>query len=228
METQYDRSGVTPPLPVPRTSPLAIWSLVLSILGLICLLCFGSIPGVILGHMALTRIRASGGTLTGNGIATTGLILGYLGLAMTVVVVLLGGLLLPALSMAREKARQTSSMNNLSQIGMAVALYEADHDETPPPNFKSLAEYVGGENNSKLFLTPGSETVPGIWEDVDSWSDYQLVTNATGARPNEAVRAFSKPDCYPGKGGLILFQDGHVGWQELDDYNRLTQPFQLD
>lgn len=228
METQYDRSGVTPPLPVPRTSPLAIWSLVLSLLGLFCLLCFGSIPGVILGHMALNRIRASGGTLAGKGIATAGLILGYLGIAMTVVVVLLGGLLLPALSMAREKARQTSSVNHLSQIGMALALYEADHDETPPPNFKSLSVYVGGESNFKMFLNPGSETVAGTWEDVDSWSDYQLVTNAVGERPDEAVRAFSKPNCYPGKGGLVLFQDGHVAWQELDDYNRLTLPFQLD
>lgn len=42
---------------------------------------FAGIPAVILGHMALGEIRASGGTQGGQGQAITGLVLGYLSVA---------------------------------------------------------------------------------------------------------------------------------------------------
>jgi len=37
-----------------------------------------AIPGVICGHMALKRIKSSGGALRGRGLATGGLVTGYL------------------------------------------------------------------------------------------------------------------------------------------------------
>jgi prepilin-type processing-associated H-X9-DG protein len=41
-------------------------------------------------------------------------------------------MLLPALSKAREKARQATCMNNLKQIGMAMLMYVNDYDEYFP------------------------------------------------------------------------------------------------
>ena len=73
----------------PATSVLAIWSLVLGILGLALLGPITGIPAVICGHMARSRIRKSNGELTGSGMALAGLITGYIGIAWVGVVVLL-------------------------------------------------------------------------------------------------------------------------------------------
>src|SRR5206468_10759812 len=79
----------TPPLPrpavpqtVPRTPPVAIWSLILAVLSFTCGWLFPAIPAVSCGHMARARIRKSGGALGGKGIATGGLVLGYIALVL--------------------------------------------------------------------------------------------------------------------------------------------------
>jgi hypothetical protein len=83
-----------PPLPnadpQPKTSALAIWSLVLGILSLVLSwLCLSilAIPGVILGHMALSKIKQSACPLSGNSIAVAGLITGYIGIALMIFMV---------------------------------------------------------------------------------------------------------------------------------------------
>lgn len=67
----------TDPWTRPRTSGLAVASLVLGILWLFWL---GSIAAVILGHAANHQIRNSRSRLAGAGLATAGLVLGYSGL----------------------------------------------------------------------------------------------------------------------------------------------------
>lgn len=64
----------------PAPSVLAVVSLISGILGLFF---FGSLIAVICGHIARANIRDSAGTQTGDGMAIAGLILGYFGLAMT-------------------------------------------------------------------------------------------------------------------------------------------------
>src|SRR5438046_7307534 len=70
--------------PVPRTAPAAIWSLVLAILSFTCGWLVTAIPAVICGHVARSKIRKSGGGLGGKGVATAGLILGYIALTLGV------------------------------------------------------------------------------------------------------------------------------------------------
>jgi hypothetical protein len=71
------------PLPPtgPRTSTNAIISLIGGITGLTILPTIGSLAGVIFGHIAKKEIKNSGGTVGGNGLATWGLVLGYIGLS---------------------------------------------------------------------------------------------------------------------------------------------------
>lgn len=59
-----------------QTEQLAIWSLALSLLGLFCCGLFAGIPGVICGHLALSKIDRTPG-LQGRGLAIAGLIIGY-------------------------------------------------------------------------------------------------------------------------------------------------------
>jgi hypothetical protein len=73
------------PRPTPKTSRLAIASLVCSI-GSFIILPFGFIPGIICGHMAKKRIVATPG-LQGGGLAKAGLIVGYVALGLNVLAV---------------------------------------------------------------------------------------------------------------------------------------------
>lgn len=74
-----------PPQPAPitgQTSTMAIVSLVSGILGWTILFGIASIVAVITGHMAKNEIKRSNGMLTGDGLATAGLILGYINIAV--------------------------------------------------------------------------------------------------------------------------------------------------
>ena len=60
-----------------HTSGMAIASMVLGIVSyVLCLLPLTGIPAIILGHIALGKIRSSNGTIGGNGMAIAGLVMG--------------------------------------------------------------------------------------------------------------------------------------------------------
>ncbi len=81
---------------------------------------------------------------------------------------ILAGLLLPALSKARERGRAVKCINNHKQIGLAVQLYADDHDLFPPGRIAGFTQwdlcvgtYAGGkegpfspEARTALFMCP--------------------------------------------------------------------------
>lgn len=75
--------------PLPQTDSKAIWALVCSIGGFTVCPIVLSVVGWVLANQSLEAIRASQGTLTGDGIAKTARILSIVGLVLGV----LGGLL---------------------------------------------------------------------------------------------------------------------------------------
>lgn len=79
-----------------KTNGLAVASMILSILGIIWVLPFiGSLIGVIMGHISLGQVKRTGEG--GRGMALAGVIVGYVGIAIIVFVVL-GFVLLAATS----------------------------------------------------------------------------------------------------------------------------------
>ena len=75
-----------------NNSGMAVASLVLGILSVVCCGLLAGIPAIICGHMALSQIKKSGGTIGGNGMAIAGLVMGYLSIVVTILFMLLGGL----------------------------------------------------------------------------------------------------------------------------------------
>jgi|GEM_PF-222951 hypothetical protein len=79
-----DRPDFAPsPIAAQQASALAIASLILGALSWTILPTVGGIAAVVTGHLAKGEIRRSGGTLTGDGLATAGLVLGYANLIFT-------------------------------------------------------------------------------------------------------------------------------------------------
>jgi len=71
-----------------KFSSLATASIVLGATSLLCSI-FTAIPAIICGHIALSEIKSSNGTLTGRGLALAGIIIGYVALAYFIAIIIL-------------------------------------------------------------------------------------------------------------------------------------------
>ena len=82
-----------PPPPAPSSS-MAMISMIAGIVGWILAPLIGSLVAIVTGHMAKREIRESMGQLGGDGMATAGLVLGYLQLVPAVLCICVVGIML--------------------------------------------------------------------------------------------------------------------------------------
>ena len=124
------------PAPAPKTSGLAIASLILGIVGP-CTVGLGSIIGLILGIVGLVKIGKSAGATGGRGLAIAGIVVSGLGiLLLPALLGMLAAILIPAVVGARDTALATASLNNVNQLCKATQLYAVSHrQQLPPPDF---------------------------------------------------------------------------------------------
>ena len=131
-----------------------------------CLSILG-IPGVICGHMALSRIKQSGGAMSGHGLAVGGLITGYIGIALTIFVVpLMMAIAIPNFVKARDTAMKNQCINNLRQIDAAKNQWALEHHKTATdtPTESDLLPYF---KNNQFPKCPSGGTYT-IGQDADS------------------------------------------------------------
>jgi len=144
-------SSVATPSTPPKTSAMAITSLILGILGLIS--CgITAVVGLILGIVSLIKVRNSNGQLSGTGIAIAGICVS--GVLMLLALPISAGLLLPALAKAKDRAQRIQCMNNLKQIGLSARLWANDHGGAEPPNLIALSNHLA---SPKLLVCPGEK-----------------------------------------------------------------------
>jgi prepilin-type processing-associated H-X9-DG protein len=116
------------PAAPPKTSGMAVASLVLGICGLLS--CgITSLVGLILGIVALVRINKSRGQQSGQGLAIAGIVVSGVFLLM---IPIWAGMLLPALAKAKMKAQSINCVNNAKQLALGIVMYSADNNDQFP------------------------------------------------------------------------------------------------
>jgi hypothetical protein len=106
-----------------RTSPLAVVSLVTSLVG-------AHLAGIITGHIALSQIRRTGER--GRGLAIAGVVIGYVGI---VTILLLIAVAVPTFLAQQNAAKNASTKSDLATLRVAVLSYGvANLGEYPTDN----------------------------------------------------------------------------------------------
>ncbi|HXI70734.1 MAG TPA: DUF4190 domain-containing protein [Verrucomicrobiae bacterium] len=141
-----------PPATSEKTSGLAVTSLVLGILGMFtCGLT--ALFGLILGIIAMVRVKNSGGKLSGNGLALAGIIVSAIFLFM---IPIFAAMLLPALAAAKQKAQTINCVNNEKQLALAVRIYSGDNGNHFPPAATWCDAINSAVGSSKVFQCPAA------------------------------------------------------------------------
>src|SRR4030095_14435981 len=184
----------TPPPPrpvipqtVPRTPPIAIWSLILAVLSFTCGWLFTAIPAVICRHIARAKNRESGSALGGRGIATGGLVLGYIALVLGIMGI---PLLVSMIQSDRERLQRLSTERKeiASDDGKIKVTVPGTWSKLPELNKKASLQV--GNKSREVYLIVITDTKADL-DNVTLEKHHQLardrmlqkMKNATATQP---------------------------------------------
>lgn len=130
------------PVGPPQTSGKAIASL---ILGIFFFMIPTAILAIIFGHLSLSDIKKSAGRLQGRGLAITGLVLGYAGVAFIPIILIIAAIAIPNLLRAHIAANETSAVRAVREIVTGEVTYQASN---PDVGYTCRLQSLGGASDS--------------------------------------------------------------------------------
>ncbi len=145
-------SPVAAPAAPAKTSGMAVTSLVLGILGMFT--CgVTALAGLILGIVAMVKVKNSGGRLGGGGLALAGTIVSGIFLLM---IPIFAAMMLPALASAKQKAQEIVCINHEKQMALFVKLYSEDNGNKFPPAATWCDAINNAAGSENIFKCPAA------------------------------------------------------------------------
>jgi hypothetical protein len=174
-----------PAAPSPQPQRLAVTSLVLGLLALLCIGPITGLPAIFTGHVAYSRNRRDPVRFGGGGLALAGLLMGYCSLVLTAI--LLVGFL-PAFYKAQSRSASTQCQENLKLIG--VGILSADNvsekdlaEEDPVELFRQFADQLG---SPRVLICP-ADKIHKPAADFDSLTEDNISYQLAPAPEPQAV-----------------------------------------
>ncbi len=104
----------------------AVASLILGILSFLCLSILAGIPAIILGHISKSNIRKSMGRLKGGGMATAGLIMGYISVS-AIPILIIAAIAIPNLLRSRIVANEAAAASTVRTLNTMQMSYSVSY-----------------------------------------------------------------------------------------------------
>ena len=162
-----------------RTSGAAVASLVFGILAIFTGVT--ALLGLPLGIWAFIRIKNSQGEFKGTGLAIAGIVCSTFGVLTLLV---LAGMLLPALGKAKGKAARIKCANNLKQVGLAFRVFANDNDDRLPHRL-AATNYTRGEMTAyfNAAVNPATSSPFGVGAQANAqpWTHFMTMSNELGS-----------------------------------------------
>ncbi len=97
-----------------------------------------AVVAIILGHIARGEIRRSGGRLKGAGTAMAGLVLGYIGVAIIPVILIVAAIAIPNLLRSKIAANEASAVGSLRVLNAACVSFASTYGVGFPKKLANL------------------------------------------------------------------------------------------
>ncbi len=139
-------------------------------------------------------------------------------------------ILLPSLNRARETANRVKCASNMRQIGQACFLYANEHKGQFPDSLGPLikTQDIGieafscpsGDIEASDAVIKGGLDTMAAWADKESPYVY-IGKGLTNHEPADRLVLYEREDDHGGGGMNMLFGDGHVEWNSMEQAKQI-------
>jgi len=138
------------PAPYAGQAPTSGKAVASFICGLFFFFLPSAVAAVILGHLSHSEIRRSAGRLKGDALSITGLVLGYFGLAIIPMALIIAAIAVPNLLRARLAANEAAATGSLRTINTANLNYSTEYANGFAPNLVTLDGVESGSSSCDM------------------------------------------------------------------------------